>query len=80
MNARSNNSLTQPAQNPLATIFFIFGALHVYSAVKSKKRNNLQPLEMGLKIVRPVLIRILGVALLGTTFVEAMEILEISLH
>ena len=80
MNAPSENSLTQPVQNPLATIFFIFGALHVYSLVKSNKTNNWQVLKMGLKIFSPVLRTILLVFLFGTTFVEAIEILEISLH
>ena len=79
MNATSENSLTQPGQNPLATILFIFGSLHVYSLVKSNKINR-PVLKMVIKIFRPVLRTILLVFLFSTTFVEAIKILESSLH
>jgi len=73
MNAQTQNHLAQPQQNPLAAIFFICGALHVYTAIKTKKRNNFQLLEIAVKMFAPLLKKILVGILFGTVFVEAIS-------
>ncbi|MDJ0726114.1 MAG: hypothetical protein QNJ38_13455 [Prochloraceae cyanobacterium] len=71
---------TQTQKNPLATIFFVFGALHIYSMLQSDRRNSFEIISKGIKIFRPVLVQIFIIICLGTTFIEAVEILETSLH
>lgn len=80
MKVQPGNDLTQPKHNSLATIFFIFGALHIYSLLRTKKTNNSQLLETGMKIFSPVWGKILAFVIFGTTFVEAIEILPIPLR
>ena len=79
MNAQQSNHINQPQQNPLATIFFIFGALHAYSSVKTDRRNNWQLVKTGMQILTPVFLLTLTVFLLGTALVEGIEILVMGL-
>ena len=80
MNLQPRNNGTQPQPNPLGVIFFIFGALHIYSLLRNKNRKKFQQkIGTGSEIFRPVWRKILAVVLFGTTCLEAIEILETSL-
>jgi len=81
MNTQKRNRKAKTEENPLAAIFFVFGALHAYNSVKADKRSTFEIISKGIKIVSPVLVVQLFVSIcIGTTFIEAIEILETTLH
>lgn len=77
MNAQQSNHFTQSQQNPLASIFFIFGALHIYSSIKADRRSNWKLFKTSIQFFAPLFLLILSACLLGTALVEAIEILLI---
>ncbi|MDJ0719927.1 MAG: hypothetical protein QNJ54_37865 [Prochloraceae cyanobacterium] len=72
------NINTQNKPNPLAAILFVFGALHAYNLVKNNKTSSFYLIKKGIKIFSPLLLKIFISICIGTTFIEAIEILETS--
>jgi len=81
MNTQQSNQIFKSQENPLAAILFVLGALHAYNSVKADRRSTFEMLRSGIKIVSPILIMQLFVTIcIGIVSLEAIEILETTLH
>lgn len=63
-------------KNSLAAIFFVFGALHIYSTLVSEKKNYFQLFKIAIGMFKPLLPSVSIAFCLSLIFVRAIELLQ----
>ncbi len=72
----NNKQIKATPNSPLASIFFVFGMLHIYGLIKAKKNNYFQIIKIFLRTLNPILTPISMGFCLSFILIEALELLH----